>query len=354
MTRITRGFHGRRRPDVDPARVPPGQYETKDFPVLSAGPTPRGSLETWTFTIRGQVDRAAPGRGTSSKRWRTRRSRGTSTASRSGRSSTRSGKACPLTRCSPPRDSGDVRGRVLRRWLYHQSSACGRHRRQGVDCVLLRWRAAAPSTAGPPDCSCRICTSGRAPSGCAGCDSAARTSPASGSGSATTTAAIRGASSAIRAIELARRTVAGADRADRRARTARLRRPGWTGHRAGQHVDVRLSAEDGYRAQRSYSIASRAGDRTSSSRSSGSTTARSRPTWRMSCCRAMRSSARPDRRLLRLGGGAGHAAGPGRRRLGGRAAAGDAPTSRARPAAPFRCGCCTRRARSRTSSTGTS
>jgi ferredoxin-NADP reductase len=32
--------------------------------------------------------------------------------------------------------------------------------------------------------------------------------------------------------------------------------PGWAGHRAGQHVDVRLTAEDGYQAQRSYSIAS--------------------------------------------------------------------------------------------------
>jgi ferredoxin-NADP reductase len=32
--------------------------------------------------------------------------------------------------------------------------------------------------------------------------------------------------------------------------------PGWPGHRAGQHVDIRLTAEDGYRAQRSYSISS--------------------------------------------------------------------------------------------------
>jgi ferredoxin-NADP reductase len=31
---------------------------------------------------------------------------------------------------------------------------------------------------------------------------------------------------------------------------------GWPGHRAGQHVDIRLTAEDGYRAQRSYSLAS--------------------------------------------------------------------------------------------------
>jgi len=41
-----------------------------------------------------------------------------------------------------------------------------------------------------------------------------------------------------------------------RARTLVLEVPDWPGHRAGQHVDVRLTAEDGYQAQRSYSIAS--------------------------------------------------------------------------------------------------
>jgi ferredoxin-NADP reductase len=40
------------------------------------------------------------------------------------------------------------------------------------------------------------------------------------------------------------------------ARTIVLDVDGWGGHRAGQHVDVRLTAEDGYQAQRSYSIAS--------------------------------------------------------------------------------------------------
>ena len=35
-----------------------------------------------------------------------------------------------------------------------------------------------------------------------------------------------------------------------------LEDPEWEGHKAGQHVDVRLTAEDGYQAQRSYSIAS--------------------------------------------------------------------------------------------------
>ncbi|MGZ4147626.1 MAG: ferredoxin reductase [Actinomycetota bacterium] len=39
-------------------------------------------------------------------------------------------------------------------------------------------------------------------------------------------------------------------------RTLVLDVPGWPGHRAGQHVDIRLTAEDGYQAERSYSIAS--------------------------------------------------------------------------------------------------
>ncbi len=41
-----------------------------------------------------------------------------------------------------------------------------------------------------------------------------------------------------------------------RVQTIVLEPDGWPGHRAGQHVDVRLTAEDGYQAQRSYSIAS--------------------------------------------------------------------------------------------------
>lgn len=41
-----------------------------------------------------------------------------------------------------------------------------------------------------------------------------------------------------------------------RMRTLRLDVPEWPGHRAGQHVDVRLTAPDGYRAERSYSLAS--------------------------------------------------------------------------------------------------
>ncbi|HVN61134.1 MAG TPA: ferredoxin reductase [Gaiellaceae bacterium] len=45
-----------------------------------------------------------------------------------------------------------------------------------------------------------------------------------------------------------------------RVRTLVLDVPDWAGHRAGQHLDVRLTAEDGYRAERSYSIGSPPGE----------------------------------------------------------------------------------------------
>ncbi len=53
MSLISRGFRGRRPVDATAQRLPPGQYETRDFPVLSAGPTPRISQAQWTFTLRG-------------------------------------------------------------------------------------------------------------------------------------------------------------------------------------------------------------------------------------------------------------------------------------------------------------
>ena len=58
MSPVTRGFHGRRREVAGEAgRVPPGQYVTTDFPVLSAGPTPHTPLTDWTFSIRQGGDK---------------------------------------------------------------------------------------------------------------------------------------------------------------------------------------------------------------------------------------------------------------------------------------------------------
>jgi len=56
---IARGFRGRRSESAEGHRLPPGQHETEDFPVLSAGPTPRTPLEGWDFTIRDSDGRSA-------------------------------------------------------------------------------------------------------------------------------------------------------------------------------------------------------------------------------------------------------------------------------------------------------
>jgi DMSO/TMAO reductase YedYZ molybdopterin-dependent catalytic subunit len=54
MNILTRGFRGRRR---DGGReLPPGQYLTHDFPVLSAGPTPRIPLDAWEFAVTTEQD----------------------------------------------------------------------------------------------------------------------------------------------------------------------------------------------------------------------------------------------------------------------------------------------------------
>ena len=55
---VTRGFVGRRGEAGDgdlASRTPPGQYLTRDFPVLSAGPTPRTPLDRWSLSIEGLV-----------------------------------------------------------------------------------------------------------------------------------------------------------------------------------------------------------------------------------------------------------------------------------------------------------
>ena len=49
---VSRGFRGRRG-STGAGRLPPGQYETRDFPVLSAGPTPRVPLAKWDLVVQG-------------------------------------------------------------------------------------------------------------------------------------------------------------------------------------------------------------------------------------------------------------------------------------------------------------
>ncbi|MCX5478277.1 sulfite oxidase-like oxidoreductase [Kaistia geumhonensis] len=51
----TRGFFGKRPTEIEADRLPPGQYLTEDFPVLSAGPTPHVDLDKWSFTLKDGV-----------------------------------------------------------------------------------------------------------------------------------------------------------------------------------------------------------------------------------------------------------------------------------------------------------
>jgi DMSO/TMAO reductase YedYZ molybdopterin-dependent catalytic subunit len=54
-TFISRGFIGKHRHESPAGRIPPGQYLTDDFPVLSAGPAPYTPLDRWNFEINGLV-----------------------------------------------------------------------------------------------------------------------------------------------------------------------------------------------------------------------------------------------------------------------------------------------------------
>lgn len=55
---FNRGF-GRKRSELNADRIPPGQYETHDWPVLTAGPTPRPPLSNWMFSLDGLVESPA-------------------------------------------------------------------------------------------------------------------------------------------------------------------------------------------------------------------------------------------------------------------------------------------------------
>src|SRR5262245_40226126 len=124
---------------------------------------------------------------------------------------------------------------------------------------------------GLPGSSCRISIFGKARNGSGSCASWRSIDPDSGNRLAITITAILGGSSVtaeidhvdsvlvasrVRTISWQLATVVGTMIETPRARTLLLEVPGWPGHRPGQHVDVRLTSEDGYQTERSYSISS--------------------------------------------------------------------------------------------------
>ena len=330
-TMVTRGFLGKRRSGVE---LPPGQYLTEDFPVLTAGPTQRVATDSWEFTITTETGQA--------HRWDW-------AALMALPQDTPTVDLHCVTRWS--KLATDWRGvsldvlledvettaeyvavHVVRR-LHDQPALRGPPRRQGVDRAHRSTaRPCRPSTAARPGCSSRTSISGRAPSGSAPSSCATTTSPGSGRPPATTTTATPGASSATGTRDAGLVAVTGwrpATVAEVRpesatARTLVLDVPGWPGHQAGQHVDVQLTADDGYTATRSYSIASVAGGR--ARRDHGGATRRRRGVavpGRRRAARRQRRGPRPGRRLVRLAADPARAGAAARRRLRRRTADGD-------------------------------
>src|SRR4029453_15010026 len=159
------------------------------------------------------------------------------------------------------RAGGPLRARVRRRRLHDQPADRGRERRQGLGGIRLRRRAARPRARRP--------------------GAAARPAPVfleerkvgsrprvAGRERARLLGDVRLPHlrrSVARAAVQRRLTWQVATVDDVVEETARVRTivldvPDWPGHRAGQHLDVRLTAEDGYRAEREYSIAAAPGE----------------------------------------------------------------------------------------------
>jgi DMSO/TMAO reductase YedYZ molybdopterin-dependent catalytic subunit len=124
-----------RRPPADEAdRVPPGQYVTQDFPVLSAGPTPHTPLPEWTFSIRQGRDILK------SWSWAEFQALPTETVTVDIHCVTRRQKLGTVWRGVPVRTLLDqveqdapLRAGVLRRWLHDKPARRGRERAPAGD-----------------------------------------------------------------------------------------------------------------------------------------------------------------------------------------------------------------------------
>jgi hypothetical protein len=269
---VSRGFTGRRRtPEELADRLPPGQYAEDGFPVLTAGPTPGIAPDEWSFRIDGMVGQKREWTWEEFHRllfeqipcdihcvtkW-----------SKLGTNFGGVSMDLLLEEAEPLDPYAMVMPMAATRPTSPSRTSPMARRGSSPSTRVSRYPG---STAGRRASSFRISTSGRARSGCRGCGSWTTTSPASGRATATTTAAIPGRSSAIgptdgrtsdpgRAASPGRwqiGTVTSIKQETPRVKSFRIELPMWMAHLPGQHYDVRLTAPDGYRAQRSYSIAS--------------------------------------------------------------------------------------------------
>ena len=255
---VSPGFSGRRRDANE--KLPPGQYLVTDFPVLSAGPTPRVHTGSWEFSITTETGQV--------HRWDWATFQALPSEDADGRPALRDemvearhplARGCPWTRCSADVETsadfalahsygGYTTNLPLEDLLDGQAWVAYRFRRRAAGAEhggparllvphLYLWKSAKWVRG--------ITLSDRGRAGVLG---ERRLSQ------------LRGP--VARAAVLGRLTwrvgTSAATTATRPPPRARLVLdvPGWPGHLAGQHVDVRLTAPDGYSTARSYSIAS--------------------------------------------------------------------------------------------------
>ena len=256
---VTRGFRGRPRAESD--RVPPGQYVVEDFPVLSAGPTPNVSLDSWKFTIKTEAAdehswtwpelQALPHESPivdihCVTKWSKLRTtwEGISLDALLADVETAADYALVYsyggyTTNLPLEDLTDGKA-----WIVFNFDGEARPRTR---------RSCETSRAAPVPLEVGKVGSRYRPS-------AARRAGILGNAwlpriwrSVARTAIRRGLSQPLR-WQLARLVAERTETST--AKTLVLEIDDWAGHLPGQHVDVRLTAEDGYSTQRSYSIAS--------------------------------------------------------------------------------------------------
>ena len=177
------GFRGRRSDGPD-ERIPPGQYLDRRLPGPLRRTDPHTPLEEWTFEVRGGSELGDLVVGGVQQLPRETVTKDIHCVTKWS-SWTPPGRACPSTCSSTPWSTTPVRRGVLRRRLHDESSARGRHRRQGVDRLHVRGRAARSRARGPRGCSSRI-SFWKSANGSAASPCATKTSPASGSRTATT------------------------------------------------------------------------------------------------------------------------------------------------------------------------
>ncbi len=314
----SRGFVGRRHDPGDRRnRIPPGQYEINDFPVLSAGPTPHTPLDTWTFTHRRPRGAAGllvldglhgPARAGLDRRHQLRHEVDASwTCAGTASASTPAG-------AREARPEGGLRHRLVCDGGYTTNLPLPDIvNGQAFVAYAVRRPAARPEHGGPARLVVPHLYFWKSAKWVRGLRFVEQR-PARLLGVARLQQPRRSVEG--RALQRRLMTATGtAQVADRhghrrsgrkrhRSRLFTLALPDWPPHRAGQHYDIRLTAEDGYQAQRSYSIAS-------APKQEGSVdlTVERLEDGEVSTYlhdvrdgRRPARGARPDRRLLRLGG----------------------------------------------------